>query len=166
MVTDGRRRGGRSPVFGTVLTLLAAFLLHLTVPNIGMTVRAARADGIAGGFTPQRMECVQHPGHESCTWTGEFRSGDGTVHRQQIEMYGADRYSLRPGERVAAVDIGHPSRVYGPGGSNEWVFTALVLLVALTMLTFVYGGPLRRAFGLGKPASRARAGGSVPAKPL
>ncbi|GIH94892.1 hypothetical protein Psi01_55220 [Planobispora siamensis] len=139
----------RSPAFGAALTLLAAFLLLLAVPNVGTAVRAARADGIGGWFTPERLDCVQHPGHESCVWTGDFLSGDGTVRRTGIEMYGSDRYSHRAGERARAVDIDHPSRVYGPGGSNEWVFTALMLLAGVGIPVFVYGRPLRRFLGSG-----------------
>ncbi|WP_238498553.1 hypothetical protein [Streptosporangium sp. KLBMP 9127] len=136
------------------LTLLAAFLLFLAVPSIGTAVRAARADGVAGTFTGQRLDCVQHPGHESCVWTGEFATGDGTVQRTGIEMYGSDRYTHRAGQPAPAVDIGHRSRVYGPGGSNEWVFTAVLILAAVAILVAAYGRPLRRALRRGAPAVR------------
>ncbi|GII02132.1 hypothetical protein [Planobispora takensis] len=150
MTADDRRPAGRrSPAFGVALTVLAVFLLLLAVPNVGTAVRAARADGIGGWFTPGRLDCVQHPGHESCVWTGDFLSEDGAVRRTGIEMYGADRYSHRAGERARAVDIGHPSRVYGPGGSNEWVFTALMLLAGVGIPVSVYGRPLRRVLGSG-----------------
>ncbi|MFC0865704.1 hypothetical protein ACFHYQ_25740 [Sphaerimonospora cavernae] len=141
----GRPAGRRSPAFTAVLTLIPVFLLYLTVPNIGPVVRAARADGIAGTFTARRVDCVQHPGHESCTWSGDFRSADGAVHRTDIALYGADRDMLRAGQETAAVDVGRAGRVYGPGGSMEWVFTALLILAALAILTALYGGPLRRA---------------------
>ena len=137
----GARR--RSPAFTAVLTLIAIFLLYLAVPSIGPVVRAARADGIAGSFTARRLECIQHPGHESCTWTGDFRSADGAVRRTGVAMYGADREMLREGQETPAVDVGRPNRVYGPGGSMEWVFTALLLLAALGILYVAYGRPLR-----------------------
>lgn len=136
-----------SPAFTTVLTLIAAFLLYLAVPNIGTAVRAARADGTPGVFTARELTCVQHPGHESCVWIGEFRSDDGSTGRSGIEMYGSDRYSNVAGGRTRAVDIGLTGRVYGPGGSNEWVFTALLLASGLGILLWQYGGPLRRVFG-------------------
>ncbi|WP_063780688.1 hypothetical protein [Nonomuraea sp. SBT364] len=139
-------RRDRSRAFTVVLTLVAVFLLYLAVPNAGTAVRAARADGVPGTFTPRDLTCVVHPGHESCVWTGEFRSGDGSADRSGVELYGSDRYSNRAGEPVRAVDIGLAHRVYGPGGSNEWVFTALMIAIGLAILLWLYGGPLRRAF--------------------
>lgn len=133
----------RSPAFTAALTLVALFLLYLAVPSIGPAVQAARADGIAGSFTARRLDCIQHPGHESCTWTGDFRSADGTMRRAGVALYGADRDMLRAGQQTRAVDVGRPNRVYGPGGSMEWVFTALLLLAALGLLFFLYGRPLR-----------------------
>ncbi|MEV6983472.1 hypothetical protein AB0M95_19760 [Sphaerisporangium sp. NPDC051017] len=137
----------RSPAFTAVLTLIAAFLLYLAVPNIGTAVRAARADGAPGVFIARELTCVLHPGHESCVWVGEFRSDDGSIGRSGVEMYGSDRQSYRAGERTRAVDIGLAGRVYGPGGSNEWVLTALILASGLGILLWQYGGALRRATG-------------------
>ncbi|MFI6509001.1 hypothetical protein ACIBCT_15455 [Streptosporangium sp. NPDC050855] len=125
---------GRPSVFGVLTALVGVFLLYLTVPGVGPAVRAARADGVPGHFTAREVTCVRHPGHESCTWTGEFRSGDGTIHRRGVALYGSDRESLRPGQVTAAVDVGRPYRVYGPGGSREWVFTALLLAAGLGLL--------------------------------
>ncbi|WP_329087277.1 MULTISPECIES: hypothetical protein [unclassified Streptosporangium] len=156
-------RGGRSPAFTVVLTLFAGLLVYLAVPNMGTVIRAARADGTPGVFVPRELFCVQHPGHESCVWTGEFRSGDGMTRRAEVEMYGSDRASHREGEPAPAVDVGSASRVYGPGGSNEWVFTALLLVAALAIVWFLYGGPLRRALGQrSRPAMRARRSASGP----
>lgn len=136
-------RSRRPSAFSVALTALAVLLLYLAVPNIGTVIRAARADGAPGVNTPVRLSCVQHPGHESCFWSGEFRSDDGTIVRQDVEMYGSDRYTNREGEQVPAVDIGLAHRVYGPGGSNEWVFTALLLLAGLAILVKLYGGAVR-----------------------
>ncbi|MEU6744318.1 hypothetical protein [Streptosporangium sandarakinum] len=142
----------RSPFFNTVLTFVAVFLLYLAVPNIGPVVRAARADGIGGRFTARQLECIQHPGHESCTWMGDFRSADGTVRKTGVAMYGTSRESLRTGQETPAVDVGRPRQVYGPGGSMEWVFTGLLLLIGVAIPVYLYGGPLRRAItGRGAP---------------
>ncbi|WP_207549814.1 hypothetical protein [Thermostaphylospora chromogena] len=149
-------RARRSPAFTVVLTLLAGFLVYLAVPNMGTALRAARADGTPGVFVPQRLYCIQHPGHESCVWVGEFRSGDGKVRRTEVEMYGSDRSSHRRGEAVPAVDVGADSRVYGPGGSNEWIFNVLLILVALAILWSLYGRrPRRDARRSGVPAGDA-----------
>ncbi|MFI9596772.1 hypothetical protein [Nonomuraea sp. NPDC052265] len=142
MAGSGRR--GVSPAFSFVLSLVAGFLLFLTVPNLGTVVRAARGDGVPGVFVPRTLACITHPGHESCVWTGDFRSDDGATGRTGVEMYASDRYTHRAGQPVRAVDIGSGGRVYGPGGSNEWVFSALLLVVALGLLWFLHAGSLRR----------------------
>ncbi|MGV9305870.1 hypothetical protein ACWDLG_21040 [Nonomuraea sp. NPDC003727] len=144
MTMAGGRPGKRSPAFAVAMTLVAAFLLYLATPNIGHVIRAARADGLPGTFTAQRLYCVQHPGHESCSWIGTFRSDDGTVRRAEVAMYDSDRESHRAGTETRAIDVGRPNRVYGPGGSGEWMFTALLLLGGLAILAHLYVRPLVR----------------------
>ncbi|WP_214410612.1 hypothetical protein [Sphaerisporangium fuscum] len=151
--SDSRRR---SPFFIAVLTLIGAFLLYLAIPNIGPTVRAARADGVPGVFTARTLSCVEHPGHESCSWSGEFQPDGGGRRRSPVTLYGSDRDSLRPGMRAKAVDVGRPSQVYGPGGSNEWVFTFLVLLAGAALVLFPWVRRTRR------PSSPARTPGGTP----
>ncbi|NUS06804.1 MAG: hypothetical protein HOV97_30085, partial [Nonomuraea sp.] len=136
-----------SPAFSIVLTLVAGLLLVVTVPNLGTVLRAARADGVPGVFVPRALSCVTHPGHESCVWTGDFRPDGGSAVRAGIEMYGSDRFSHRAGQPARAVDIGSAGRVYGPGGSNEWLFSALLVVLALGVLWFLHGGSQRRLFG-------------------
>ncbi|HEX4817138.1 MAG TPA: hypothetical protein VFV66_30725 [Nonomuraea sp.] len=138
------------------LTLVAVLLLVVTVPNLGTVFRAARADGVPGTFTAVRLSCVQHPGHVSCVWSGGFRSDDGTVRRTGVELYGSDRDTHRAGTRTRAVDIGHDTRVYGPGGSAEWLFSALLVGLALTILLTLYAPLLRRPSP--RPARRGPGG--------
>ena len=136
-----------SPPLAGVLLLVAALVLSFTVPALGPAMRLARGDGRPGTFTAQRLDCVSHPGHESCAWVGEFRSRDGAVHRTGVVLAGSDRGTHRVGRRTAAVDAGLAGRVYGPDGSNEWVFTALLLLTALALTAFVISaatGAVRR----------------------
>ncbi|GII76288.1 hypothetical protein Sru01_12700 [Sphaerisporangium rufum] len=139
--TTPRRR--RSPAFTAALALVGAFLLLLTVPNVGPVLRAARADGTAGEFTARRLYCVQHPGHESCSWTGDFASADGRVRRTGVALYGSDRGTLTAGRTTPAVDVGRRGTVYGPGGSNEWVFTSLLILAGLAVIVLAFR-PVRR----------------------
>ncbi|MCW2877903.1 MAG: hypothetical protein JWQ95_2003 [Sphaerisporangium sp.] len=154
-MTGEEARRGRSPAFTAVLTLLGAFLLYLVIPNIGPAWRAARADGDPGVFTARSVSCVEHPGHESCSWMGEFRSTDGRIDRTRVALYGSDRDSLRPGMETKAVDVGRPNLVYGPGGSREWVFTALLFIAGLGILVFSYAGPVLRLFGGTAPRGTA-----------
>ncbi|GAA3203341.1 hypothetical protein [Nonomuraea helvata] len=138
-----RATSRRSPAFTVALTLFACLLAYLATPNLGTVVRAARADGTPGVFVPRELFCIQHPGHESCVWTGDFRSDDGAVSRSGVEMYGSDRTTHRAGQPARAVDVGAANRVYGPGGSNEWIVTALLLASAAAILLFLYVGPRR-----------------------
>ncbi|HEX2315176.1 MAG TPA: hypothetical protein VHJ17_15645 [Thermomonospora sp.] len=138
------RRRSRSPVLTVVLVLVGLYLLYLALPNVGPVVRAARLDGAPGTFTAERLHCVRHPGHESCSWQGRFRSDDGTVRHEDVWMYGSGRDSLRPGQRVRAFDTGRDGRVYGPGGSREWVPVTLMAALGVTLLAYAVLRPGRR----------------------
>jgi hypothetical protein len=129
--TTGRRRPSLFTV--VVATVVGAVLLLITVPNVGPVVRAAQADGTRGTFTAQRLSCIQHPGHEQCTWYGSFQAPGSAVH-DDYYMYGAGRARLRSGEQVTAVDVGRKGRVYDPAGSHEWILTGLLLLAGLALL--------------------------------
>ncbi|GAB2893654.1 hypothetical protein GCM10027074_72040 [Streptomyces deserti] len=120
-----------------VLLVTACALLGVSLPNVGNVLRAATGDGVPGTFTAEQVSCVRHPGHETCEWVGSFRSADGTQVREQVRMYGRGRASLTAGQRVAAVDVGNPGRVYGPGGSREWIFTGLLLVGGYGMLALL-----------------------------
>ncbi|MFI0366872.1 hypothetical protein ACH35V_03280 [Actinomadura sp. 1N219] len=115
---------------------MAAYLLYLAVPNVGPALRAASAEGTPGVFTAQQLQCIQHPGHESCSWKGEFRSDTGGIHRTGVSLHGAGRDSLQVGAQTKAVDVGRTSRVYSPDGSREWVAIALMVLTSAILLTF------------------------------
>ncbi|GAA2392434.1 hypothetical protein GCM10010404_57110 [Nonomuraea africana] len=143
-MTGGRSASKRSPAFTVAMTLVAVFLLYLATPNVGLVIRAARADGFPGTFTAERLYCVQHPGHESCSWIGTFRSDDGTVRRAEVAMHDSGRESYRAGTETRAIDVGRPNRVYGPEGSQEWMFTALLLLGGVAILAYLYVPPLMR----------------------
>ncbi|NRQ32772.1 hypothetical protein HII36_13115 [Nonomuraea sp. NN258] len=130
MAVQKRRVSG----FSVVLAVVGVLLLLASVPEFGPAIRAARGDGVSGAFTARQLQCIQHPGHESCVWTGDFASGDGQIRRQGIEMYGSDRGTLTAGQIVQAVDTGRETRVYGPDGSDEWVFTGLLALAGLAVL--------------------------------
>jgi hypothetical protein len=132
-----------------VATAVGALLLLLSLPNVVPVVRAARADGDPGTFLAEQVSCVGHLGHESCSWSGTFRPhGDGEI-RADVYLYGSDRDTLRPGQRVPAVDTGRRAQVYPPSGSNEWVVTAGLLAGGFLLLT-----PLSR-----RAARLLRAGG-------
>ncbi|GAA2211451.1 hypothetical protein GCM10009850_069110 [Nonomuraea monospora] len=132
----------RLSAFTVALAGLGLLLLFWSVPELGPTIKAARADGVSGVFTARELRCIQHPGHESCVWAGDFASGDGRVVRHDVELYGSERGSTAAGRTVAAVDTGRASRVYGPDGSGEWLFTTLLAVAGVVMV----GVAARRAW--------------------
>lgn len=148
------RRPARPTRFtAVVLTVTAGYLLVMSVPNVVPSIRAARADGAPGVFTARQLDCVNHAGHESCSWIGEFRSDDRRIHRPRVSLHGSDRNALRPGTRVAAFDVGRARKVYGPGGSREWLPTALLLLAAVGILAYLAVRSLPRRAPAPGPAS-------------
>lgn len=130
--TATRRRPSRV----TSLAILAAgcLLLYVSLPNLGKALFAATADGKPGTFTAVRLECVSHPGHESCGWSGTFRSRDGAVWHTRVTLSSSGRGSLYNGQQVKAVDMGTPGRVFRPGGSQEWILTVVLLLAGYGLL--------------------------------
>lgn len=128
--------------FAGVTAFVAVILLALTVPNFGTVLRAARADGAWGTFTASRLACVQHPGHEACSWYGAFTSRTGS---REVALYGSERDTLAQGSSVRAVDVGRTSVVYTAGGSNEWILTSLLLVTGLALLVPVGRQSWRRS---------------------
>ncbi|MFF5210171.1 hypothetical protein [Streptosporangium sp. NPDC000396] len=124
-----RRKPG---AFDLVIMIGGLLLVVLAVQNAGPALAALRGDGIRGVFTAQRVECIQHPGHEQCSWLGEFRSAAGI--RPGIAFYGSDREMFAPGQTSPAFDTGRRGHVYGPGGSNEWIVVALLFLAGLGLI--------------------------------
>lgn len=149
---SGRRRS----VWPLVAAAAGSLLLLLSVPNLGPAVRAARADGVPGTFVASHVTCANHAGHEQCFWYGTFRAGSRPA-RADVYLYGRDKDSLRPGSRVAALDVGRPARVYPPDGSNEWIPTVGMLVLGLAMLAPLGMAVVRRfRAGVGRRTRQAR----------
>ncbi|MEV0774242.1 hypothetical protein ACIBLA_03165 [Streptomyces sp. NPDC050433] len=127
--------GGRpSRTTSVALLVTACFFLYVTLPNLGNVIRAATSDGVAGRFTAEQLRCVRHSAHESCEWSGTFRADNGAVGRTGVTLYGSGSNSFTNDKSATAVDVGNPGRVYRPQGSNEWIFTALLLLTGYGLL--------------------------------
>lgn len=133
----------------SALALLAAlvgvFLLYLAVPNLVPVIRAARpGDGVPGTFTAQQLRCTRHPGHQACTWQGEFRPDDRARTRRQVTLYGGSG-GLRVGSRTEARDIGRSGQVYRRAGTREWIPTAFLTTAGLALLLVGLRGCVKRA---------------------
>lgn len=137
------RRGNSA--FSVVLLLVAVLIVYLAASNVDRSLRAARADGAPGTFTGTRVDCVQHPGHESCTCYGTYMPDTGGPERTDVYLYGRNSETCPVGEEATAVDVGSASRVYGPEGSNEWIMTAAMMLVGLGL-----GGWSIRSWWIGR----------------
>jgi hypothetical protein len=122
-------RDATFPAFALVLMLLAAFVAYAGLAGLDQGLRAARGEGTPGVFTATALTCAQHPGHESCSCDGTF-SADGGPGRGAT-LHAAGRDTCVEGARIAAVDVGSDTRVYGPDGSREWIASALLLTGAL-----------------------------------
>lgn len=116
------------PAFPLVVALLAAALGHVGFTGLDQNVRAARGEGAPGVFTATVLSCVQHPGHESCTCAGTFRSGEEP--ERQVYLHAAGPETCVEGSGTRARDVGAQNRVYGPDGSREWVLSVLMLVVS------------------------------------
>jgi hypothetical protein len=127
----GRRR---SPLYVVVAAAAGALLLLLAIPSIAPALRAAPGDGVPGTFVATHLRCVQHPGHELCSWYGNFRPTAGTAARTGVAMYGSNRAMFRQGNHVPAIDVGRSAQVYPPSGSHEWVVIAVLLVAGLMLL--------------------------------
>ncbi|MGA4846745.1 hypothetical protein ACOBQB_10935 [Streptomyces sp. G5(2025)] len=161
-----RRRPSRLTSFAILVT--ACLLLYVSLPNLGRAIHTATVDGTPGTFTARRLQCVSHPGHESCGWSGTFRSRDRTLEFRSVTLYGSGRDSLRQGERVKAVDMGMPGRVYRPGGSGEWILVVLLLLAGYGLLALFAQRhllPPPRSASAGPPRPAATPASNAAAEP-
>ncbi|MEV7011285.1 hypothetical protein [Streptosporangium sp. NPDC051022] len=139
----------RLTAFDLVIVAGGLLLVLLAVQNLGPALAAFRGEGTWGTFTARRVECVEHPGHEQCTWLGEFRGG--RVVRPDVGFYGGDRNTFTPGQAVRAFDTGRQGHVYGAGGSNEWIVVVLLLLAGLGLAAWPLLRRRRRAPVSGAP---------------
>ncbi|NDU73197.1 hypothetical protein GWI34_11200 [Actinomadura sp. DSM 109109] len=126
---------GLSP-FGVLMAAFGLLLVLLVLPNAGEVLRASQAGkGTPGVFTARERSCVRHPGHETCTLRGGFRSDDGSVERPSVALYGNGK-GLREGGSAPARDVGRSGTVYLHDASHEWIMN-VALLAAGGLLIYV-----------------------------
>ena len=134
------RRVARPSAFSLVLLVAALLLGYVGWAGWEQGVRAARGEGTTGTFVVSSLSCVRHPGHESCVCQGTFSpdlpdspgSQEGAEDERgerAVRLHAAGRTDCVEGVEIAAVDAGAAGRVYGPGGSREWVLSVVLMLV-------------------------------------
>ncbi|GAA3157632.1 hypothetical protein [Nonomuraea roseoviolacea] len=136
-----------------MVALLAAGVLtvFLTVSTFSFETRAARNEGVLGTFTAKEEHCQR----ASCSWHGAFASADGQETRDDTVMHGLS-FSVVPGDRVPAIDVGDGAEVYHPGRFDYG------LPVMMVLTTLAWAGlavwPGRRALEIWRTRSLTPSG--------
>jgi hypothetical protein len=93
---------------------------------------AARGDGVPGTFTAEEVYCSRG----GCSWDGSFVSDDGfTVFKEA--WIDADAPPYEPGDTIPALWAGdEDGYVYPAGGSNEWLWTVLSMVIGAGFVFF------------------------------
>ncbi len=107
------------PVFCTLL-------LPLIASDLGPAYDAHRGRGTPGVFVATSEDCG---GKGGCSYTGDFRSDDGTVVRKDVGIAsGSQVHDV--GDASKAVDTGSDGYVYPAGGGHDWLYVTGFLIVA------------------------------------
>ncbi|GAA2410438.1 hypothetical protein GCM10010191_19160 [Actinomadura vinacea] len=136
--------------------LVAVAMIVVSLIGIRGSVRAWTGDGTPGTFTAKWPDCRGN----DCSWTGDFTSVDGRVHKSHVALYdGRGHRDMRKGGTRPALDTGNPMRVYGPGGYKDVPgYELLMLLSGLGALFYAgkawRGRPRRRPGIAAAPAPR------------
>ena len=92
------------------LIIFGALPLYFAVTGLGPAIRAARGEGTAGYFIPQRETTGK-----GATWYGEFRLPDGTVTLRNVTIEDLPVSAMQAGVPVAARDTGYAEAAFPPG---------------------------------------------------
>ncbi|MCW2935303.1 MAG: hypothetical protein JWM19_6265 [Actinomycetia bacterium] len=122
--TPAPRKPGAARFVGAfVLIAIGAGLLYWGATGLGPGLRAARGQGTAGYFIPQRA--TGRGG--GALWYGEFRLPDGTVTLRNVYIADTSVTAVRAGVPVAARDAGAAGYVYPRDDPGAWHGTTGVL---------------------------------------
>jgi len=119
---SGRRRRRLAKVpwmaifWGYLMPFVAAFVIVISAVDFGTTWPAAHGGGRPGTLLLRSEHC----GRGHCTWSGRFRSDDGTTVRRSVKMADAVPAGARAGDHVRARDTGNRSFVFAESGSFDW----------------------------------------------
>jgi hypothetical protein len=110
---------------------VCALLVPATVSDVHPAFEAHRGHGTPGVFVATEESC----GKGGCDYSGDFRSDDGRVTRQDVQIASGSKVN-DVGDEVRAVDTGSDDNVYPAGGGHEYLYVVaiLVLLAGLVAL--------------------------------
>ena len=145
------RRASRYFLVGVLVTAVAAISVlgvRQSIDEFGPSWRAATGHGVAGAFTPERVDAAGRGGRRQ-EWRGTFVSTDQRIIRRDVVLdTPPDR--MRIGLTVPASDTGARRVVYGAGIPIAPVES----LAVLVLVAFGWGlaawwlvGRLRRSGG-------------------
>jgi hypothetical protein len=103
-------------LLGYLMPFVAIFIIVLSAVDFGTTWPAAHGGGRPGTLVLQSELCRK----SSCTWSGRFRSDDGTITRESVMMRDEVAADARVGDKVRARDTGNRSWVFAEYGSSDW----------------------------------------------
>ncbi|ASO19103.1 hypothetical protein FHR81_001370 [Actinoalloteichus hoggarensis] len=139
---------------------IAALLIVLAVRDARPAYEAAFGSGTDGVFTVTR---VVSGGRGHAAPYGDFVPDDGSARRLDVALVPGG--SLEPGERITAVDTGHPRGVYPAGGSADWLILTVVGGVGVLLL-LAWAGTVVRVFVRRWAMGGAVGASTSPAKPV
>jgi hypothetical protein len=112
----------------TVVLAFAIIALPFTVRAGLPALQVRLGQGQPGEFVADASVCAV-----SCYWAGQFAASAGGPRRDGITIGPGARVS-RPGDRVAAVELGTETPVYPAGGGTAWIPTAVLLVIIVGCL--------------------------------
>jgi hypothetical protein len=139
-----------------MLMIFGSLTLYFAVTGLGPALRAARGEGTAGYFIPQRETTGK-----GATWYGEFRLPDGTVTRRNVSIEDLPVSGMQAGVPVAARDTGDPEGIFPRKDPGAWHLPANLAVMA----GWSYGWVLVVIIRKGIRLRRGRRHGNSPAPP-
>jgi len=114
-----------------LVPVLAVGILLIAAQQLWLSWTANLGEGRPGTWTITEVRCDHRSG---CTRFGDYVSGDGSVRRTHVRMFGGAAGAGHIGLQAYAVDIGDPEGVYPIGGGREWWEMTALAAVTLSVL--------------------------------
>ncbi|WP_345626092.1 hypothetical protein [Rugosimonospora acidiphila] len=128
----------RRLAFPSLAVLLCLAALVYGSLTLGPGIQVARGEAVPGTFHVLWQYC-----HNGCNARGDFVSDDGSIRREDVDLYDASRRDGVDSE-VRALDSGNPFGVYPATGSHGWIWSIIHLILGSAgLLGWIWRYPLR-----------------------